>query len=66
MIPTEVQVTELTDTELDEVCGGIGNILNAISQQNVAVPIAMATGGTLSVGSPAVVAQLVGQANTSF
>jgi hypothetical protein len=64
MIPTEVPVTELTDTELDAVCGGILNLGNVVSQQNVAVPIAMATGG--GIGSPAAVAQLVGQANVSF
>jgi hypothetical protein len=65
MIPTEVQVTELTDTELDEVCGGVLNLLNGIAQVNVAVPIGVAIGGLFSVGSPATVGQALGQLNGS-
>ncbi len=64
MIPTEVPVTELTDTELDAVCGGIANLGNLINQQNLAVPIGVAIGG--GVLSPAAVAQFVGQANVSI
>jgi len=63
MIPTEVPVTELTDTELDAVCGGILNFGNAISQQNIAVPIGLAQGGLFA--SPAAVTQIVGQLNAS-
>ena len=63
MIPTEVPVTELTDTELDGVCGGVLNFLNGIAQVNVAVPIGVAVGGGL--GSPAAVLQAVGQLNFS-
>jgi bacteriocin-like protein len=64
MIPTEVPVAELTDTELDAVYGGLLNFGNAISQQNVAVPIGLAQGG--GVLSPAAVAQVIGQANFSL
>jgi len=63
MIPTEVPVTELTDTELDGVCGGVLNFLNGIAQVNVAVPIGVAVGGLF--GSPAAVGQQLGQLNFS-
>jgi hypothetical protein len=55
---------ELTDTELDEVCGGIANVGNLITQLNVAVPIAEAHGGS-GTNSFAAVAQFVGQLNFS-
>jgi bacteriocin-like protein len=63
MIPTEIPVTELTDTELDAVSGGFLNALNIINQQNIAVPVGVAVGGGL--GSPAAVLQTVGQLNFS-
>ena len=65
MIPTEViPVTELTDTELDAVCGGILNLGNILTQLNVAVPIASAQGGS-GANSAAAIAQFVGQLNFS-
>ena len=62
-------MTELTDSELDAVCGGIlnlGNITNQLHlgklvQINTAVQIGLATGG--GVLSPATVAQFVNQSN---
>jgi len=66
MIPTEVPVTELIDTELDAVCGGLLNLGNIIQQQNIAVVIGVAVGGLFSVGSPATVAQFVSQVNVSI
>jgi hypothetical protein len=66
MIPTEViPVTELTDTELDAVCGAFLNFFNNTTQLNVAVPIASATGGT-GANSFAAILQAVGQANISL
>ncbi len=65
MIHTEIiPVTELTDTELDAVTGGIANLANLLTQVNVAVPIASATGGS-GAGAAAAVAQFVGQLNFS-
>jgi hypothetical protein len=61
MIPTEIPVSELTDTELDAVCGGLANFFNSITQTNVAVPIGVAVGG---LGGAAVL-QSVGQLNFS-
>ena len=71
MSPTEIRVTELTDSELDAVCGGIlnlGNIINHlhlgkndIVQINTAVQIGFAIGG--GVLSPATVAQFINQSN---
>jgi hypothetical protein len=63
MIPTEViPVTELTDTELDAVCGGLLNNFNIIPQINIAVPIGVAVGG-VGAGSFAAIGQLLGQGN---
>jgi hypothetical protein len=69
MSPTEIPVTELTDSELDAVCGGIlnlGNIINQLHlgnvvQINTAVQIGLAIGG--GVLSPATVAQFINQSN---
>jgi hypothetical protein len=66
MSPTEI-LTELTDSELDVVCGGIfnlGNIIipfhfgkNDVVQINTAVQIGLAIGGG------AIVAQFINQSN---
>jgi hypothetical protein len=65
MIPTEIiPVTELTNAELDAVSGGLANVGNLLTQINVAVPIASATGGS-GANSFAAVAQFVGQLNFS-
>jgi hypothetical protein len=64
MILTEIPVTDLIDTELDAVCGGLLNLGNITNQQNIAVPIGVAIGGGLN--SPAAVAQFVGQLNISI
>ena len=61
MIPTEIPLSELTDTELDAVCGGILNLGNIVTQTNIAVPIGVAVGG---LGGAAVL-QSVGQLNFS-
>jgi hypothetical protein len=58
---TEHSMSELTDAELDAVCGGVFNLGNIITQTNTAVQVGLAFGGALnSVG------QLIGQANYSF
>jgi bacteriocin-like protein len=63
MIPTEIiPVTELTDTELDAVSGGLLNNLNIIPQINIGVPIGVAVGG-VGAGSFAAIGQLLGQTN---
>jgi hypothetical protein len=67
MIPTEIiPVSELTDTELDTVCGGLLNDLNIVPTLNitplinVGVPIGTAVGG-VGAGASAAIGQL-GQA----
>jgi hypothetical protein len=58
---TEHSMSELTDNELDSVCGGIFNLGNILTQTNTAVQVGLSFGGGLnSVG------QLIGQANYSF
>jgi hypothetical protein len=58
---TEHSMSELTDAQLDAVCGGVFNLGNFITQTNTAVQVGLAFGGALnSVG------QLIGQANYSF
>ena len=66
MIPTEIiPVTELTDTELDAVSGGIGNvnILSLLNQQNFATTTGVAVNAG-TVLSAATVAQVVTQSNS--
>ena len=58
---TERSMSELTDAELDAVCGGIFNLGNIITQNNTAVQVGLAFGGGFNS-----VAQLIGQANYSF
>jgi hypothetical protein len=61
MIPvrefTEIPMRELTETELDAVCGGLFNFgsIASIVQANTAVNVGLAFGGS--------VAQLIGQSN---
>ena len=64
------EMRELTDTELDAVCGGVWNFGNIVTQTNVATQIGVAVGGTSfftggNAGNAAV-GQLLGQANYSF
>jgi hypothetical protein len=54
-------MSELTDAELDAVCGGVFNLGNIITQTNTAVQVGLSFGGGLNS-----VAQLIGQANYSF
>jgi hypothetical protein len=62
---TERSISELTDAELDAVCGGgFFNLPNITTQNNTAVQVGLAFGGGFF--SPASVAQLIGQANFSF
>jgi bacteriocin-like protein len=71
MIPTEIiPVTELTDTELDAVSGGlldnlnIAPQLNITSQLNIGVPTGVAvTAGNILSQANATVAQVLGQGN---
>jgi hypothetical protein len=60
MIPvrefTEIPMRELTETELDAVCGGLFDV-GSIVQTNTAVQVGLAFGGSL--------AQLIGQSNIS-
>ena len=62
------EMRELTDTELDAVCGGFFNFGNVVTQTNIATQIGVAVGGT-SFFSPnsgnAAVAQFLAQANVS-
>jgi hypothetical protein len=60
----ERSMSELTDAELDAVCGGIfnlGNLGNIITQNNTAVQVGLSFGGGFNS-----VAQLISQANYSF
>ena len=65
MIPaSELPVNELTDTELDAVCGGfLNNFLNfgIVTQTNTAVPVAVNLGSGASN-----IIQAIGQGNFSF
>jgi hypothetical protein len=57
------ELTELTDTELDAVCGGILNGFgNFVTQLNNATQVGVAIGG---IGGLTNVAQILGQANFS-
>jgi hypothetical protein len=58
------ELTELTDTELDVVCGGFLNGFgNIVTQTNNAVQVGVAIGG---IGGLTNVAQILGQANFSI
>jgi hypothetical protein len=58
---TERSMSELTDAELDAVCGGIFNLGNIVTQANTAFQVGLAFGGGLNA-----VGQFIGQANASF
>ena len=62
MIPVreiaEIPMRELTEKELDAVCGGFLDFGNSVLQTNVGVNIGLAFGGG--------VAQLIGQSNISL
>ena len=62
MSPTEIRLTELTDSELDAVCGGILNLGNIIRFGNV-VQTNTAVQFGLAIGSGATVAQFINQSN---
>ena len=70
MLPIEmIPVSELTDTELDAVCGGFFNFGNTVVQANTAVNIAAPVVLGNLIGGPSNVANIVqgiGQANWSF
>jgi hypothetical protein len=59
----EIPMSELTDTELDAVCGGILNFGNIVTQTNTAVQVGVGIGG---LGGLTSVAQFLGQANFSL
>jgi len=70
MIPTEIiPVTELTNTELDAVSGGLLDNLNIapqinISPQlNIAVPTSVASAVGIGAGALAAALQALGQGN---
>jgi bacteriocin-like protein len=71
MIPTEIiPVTELTDTELDAVSGGLLNNLNIAPQLNITLPnvtsqinIGVPTGVAVGLGTAASILQNLGQGN---
>ena len=64
------EMRELTDTELDAVCGGFFNFGNVVTQTNIATQVGVAIGGISGItggnAGNATVAQLLGQANFSF
>ncbi len=65
MIPMEIPMSELTDTELDGVCGGLlnFNILSPVTQTNTAEQVGVA----LNLGGlAAVVLQSARQANINI
>jgi bacteriocin-like protein len=71
MIPTDIiPVTELTDTELNAVSGGLLNNLNIAPQLNITpqinigVPTGVAVGG-IGAGAAAAVLQALGQGNAN-
>ena len=70
MIPTEIiPVTELTNTELDAVSGGlldnlnIAPQINITPQLNIAVPTSVASAVGIGAGAAAAVLQGLGQGN---
>ena len=63
------EMRELTDTELDAVCGGFFDFGNIVSQTNIATQVGVAVGGISGItggnAGNATVAQLLAQANVS-
>jgi hypothetical protein len=68
MIPTceltEIPMSELIDTELDAVCGGLLNFspFSPVTQTNIATQVGVGVG----IGGAGVVAQAIRQANFNF
>ena len=64
------EVRELSDTELDAVCGGFFNFGNRVTQTNSGQQVGAAVGGnsfiTFGNAGNAAVAQWLGQANVSI
>jgi len=64
------EIRELTDKELDTVCGGFLHFGNIVTQTNTATQVGVAIGGLsgLTGGNAgnATVAQLLGQGNFNF
>jgi len=63
------EIRELSDTELDAVCGGFFDFGNIVTQVNLATQIGVAIGG-ISIGTGgnagnAAVGQVLGQLNFS-
>jgi hypothetical protein len=56
-----IPMTELTDTELDAVCGGILDFGNVIAQNNTATNTALTV-----LGVSGATVQAIGQTNTSL
>ena len=63
------EIRELSDTELDAVCGGFFNFGNIVTQTNVATQVGIAVGGisvfTGGNAGNAAVQQVLGQVNFS-
>jgi hypothetical protein len=63
------EMRELTDTELDAVCGGFFDFGNIVTQTNIATQVGVAVGGISGItggnAGNATVAQLLAQANVS-
>jgi len=63
------EIRELSDTELDAVCGGFFDFGNTVTQLNSAQQVGAAVGGhsflTFGNAGNAAVAQVLGQANLS-
>ena len=63
------EMRELTDTELDAVCGGFFDFGNIVTQTNIATQVGVAAGGISGItggnAGNASVAQLLAQANFS-
>ena len=64
------EMRELTDTELDAVCGGFFDFGNIVTQTNIATQVGVAVGGISGItggnAGNATVAQLLAQANFSW
>ena len=63
------EMRELTDTELDAVCGVFFDFGNIVTQTNIATQVGVAVGGISGItggnAGNATVAQLLAQANVS-
>lgn len=64
MLPTEIAMSELTDTELDAVCGGLlnFNFASPVIQTNTASQVGVA----VNLGGFAAVLQSIRQANVNI